>query len=307
MMSLMDKAKSLIKKVFFKDTDTNLRLNRDENIEYVKISKIEFHNLLLKLTIRAIANFDLKTVKNILEENHLDVQHGNNRLICTAITVSSMLPTQRSKLDDESKASIRAVKDIIKYLIIKGARPDEVENDEFINLFEWKACWHHAMMFYLTTEGDGEMIRWLHENSQFDFSQVYPECLVSAYLDEEYAIFTYLLNKPHFWTEQQSKKCAISLVDKIYKENHRWLLKKLIDRGMMFYFDVSLLGENWFEKLSKENKDIASSLKKFLGAKKEFNTRDDRQLFEYIQYVHELEIKKNDIVKPEVEIISVTE
>jgi len=307
-MSLMDKAKSLIKKVFFKETTTDLRLSReDENIEYVKISKTEFHSLLLKLAIRAIANFDLKTVKNILEENHLDVQYNNNRLICTAITVSSMLPTQRAELDEESKQSIRAIKEIIKYLILKGARPDQVENDEFKGLFEWEACWHHAMLFYLTTEADGEMIKWLHENSSFDFSRVYPECLVSSYLDEEYSIFIYLLNKPHRWTEQQSKKCAISLVDKIYKENHRWLLKKLIDKGMMFYFDVSLLGDNWFEKLSNENKTIANSLKQFLGAKQEFNTRDDRHLFDYIQYVYALEIKKNEIIKPEVEIKTVLE
>lgn len=310
-MSLMERAKNLIKRYIFKEPDNAPSLEEKNIIEAkandekeIKISKNTFNNILLKTAIRAIGNFDLKAVKMIIEQAELDVQFSNNKLICTAITISALLPTQRKELDQESKASIKIIKEIIKYLLDQGARPDLVKNEEFIDLFEWPACWHHALLFYLTSEGDGQFIEWLHQNTTLDFSQVYPECITSAYMEDHMAIFVYLLNRDYKWTDKQSHKYAINIIDKIYKNDQRWIIQKLLDKGMIFYFDISFLGEDWFEKLSKDNLVLATSVKSYLGNKKEFNTRDDYQLFKFVQYINELDIRKNgqsDEIKPVIE------
>jgi hypothetical protein len=188
---------------------------------------IKIQNVLYK----AVDRCDYNLAKKLFEEHgtSIDVRHQGDR--CIRLLIAKHIKDQKSghTLSDTDKFCML----LLKY----GARPDLYELDFCELLAGIQMNYHHALFFDYACFGNFRMIKWLVENTPFDYTKVIPESIAASFLSDDFAIAVYLANMNHEWNDRQSRNFAGCIFKKAGLEGNSWFVYKLVQRGMVVHFD----------------------------------------------------------------------
>ena len=188
---------------------------------------IKIQNVLYK----AVERCDYNLAKKLFDEygSSIDVRHEADR--CIRLLIAKHIKDQRSGdvLSDADRFCM--------LLLNHGARPDLYELDFCELLADMRMQFHHALFFDYACFGNFRMIKWLVENTPFDYSEVIPESIAASFLSNDFAIAVYLANMNHEWNHRQSRNFAGCIFKKAGLEGNSWFVYKLVQRGMVVHFD----------------------------------------------------------------------
>ena len=220
-------------------------------------------------------NYDLAKKLFDAYDSSIDVQHKADR--CVKLLIAK-------HLKDRDTASITEADKLFQLLLQKGARPDWYDLDYCEELAGWKFKFHHAALFNYCCYDNVTMVRWLFEKTLLDFSLIIPECISACYLTENFALALYLCDKPHVWTEQQSRSFSGSIFKKSALDETIWFVHKLVKKGLVIYFDFGPDDEKFARKFIESIKD--NKRRRLLEVTQDFNSRDHPEIFSYILSVN---------------------